>query len=930
MLVLRHFRYVAFVVIMQIGIPMHAATQRQGTTIELRGEIKDERGAVIVGAKVSLTSKPGGVRYTTSDNEGHFHFGGLANGTYVLKVNAVGFATYEEPHELVDSSAPNRLLVTLYPRIINETVTVGNDPGTGLDPEHAAGTQTLSQREIEELPDDPTQLNQQLQMLASSSGSTIGGARVTVDGFTTGGGLPPKSSIRSVRINPDLFSAEYDTPPYRGGLIEIFTKPGASSFHGSGFFNFNNSALNARNAFALKRAPSRTERYGGQIGGPIVRRRAGFFLDFERRNINEAATINALILNPQLQPAIFAANVLTPLRLQIGSARVDWQISPAHTFLARYDLNDSRSGNQDVGGLNLPERASDQKLSEQSVRFSLTTIVSKKMLNELRVGLTHQHLSQRALSNEVATTVLGAFSSGGAFNQVVNRQERRWEVVDNFTVSSSKHSLKFGAQIYNKSIRDLRAENTNGTFIFGGGLAPSLGGTETTGNVSSTTSLIYISGLEQYRRTLLGLPGGVPTRFTLTRGQPNVNVNQWLASLFIQDVWRVRPNVSVNLGLRCEGQTAPLDAMSLAPRVGLSYSPDKKRHWALRARAGVFYERIAESLELEARRLDGILQNQFIVDAPSFPDPFQNAAALNSSPSSSVRRPLADLRPPTTFQLQVQIERELPGGWKFSASDAWAEGWNLLRSRNINAPVVEAGVSPSLVLRPFGGSQNILQFESSGRQRGRVLFVGFFQSTNKRFTLASGYLNFDYRGNADTPFMLPQSSYSESGEWVRPSWMSRHQLFLSGTITLPVGLRGSLVANANSGTPFNITTGTDNNGDGAFNDRPNVTAVQSPNAISTVYGVLDPTSVNGSLPRNAGTNASTISLDFNLARTFVVGKSPKKTEGGYKLALNVRASNLLNRTNLLGLNGVLASPYFGRANGSGPARRIEAGLRITF
>jgi hypothetical protein len=223
-----------------------------------------------------------------------------------------------------------------------------------------------------------------------------------------------------------------------------------------------------------------------------------------------------------------------------------------------------------------------------------------------------------------------------------------------------------------------------------------------------------------------------------------------------------------------------------------------------------------------------------------------------------------------------------------------------------------------------------LQFESSGRQRGRVLFIGFFQSTNKRFTLASGYLNFDYRGNADTPFMLPQSSYSESGEWVRPSWMSRHQLFLSGTITLPVGLRGSLVANAASGTPFNITTGTDNNGDGAFNDRPNVTAVQSPNAILTVYGVLDPTSVNGRLPRNAGTNASIISLDFNLARTFVVGKSPKKTEGGYKLALNVRASNLLNRTNLLGLNGVLASPYFGRANGSGPARRIEAGLRITF
>ena len=928
MIVVRHFKYVAFTILMLIAIPVRAAAQRQARAIELRGEVKDEHGAVIVSAKVSLTNNVGGARATISDEEGHFRFGGLTIGTYVLSVKAEGFASYEATQNLDESSGSDRLSVTLYPGTLSERVTVGNDTGNNLDPEHAAGTQTLSGREIEALPDDPSQLSQQLQMLATSSGSAPGGAIVTVDGFVTGGKLPPKSSIRSVRINPDLFSAEYDTPPYRGGRIEIFTKPGAGAFHGSGFFNFNDSSLNARNAFALNRAPSRTERYGGQIGGPIVRRRAGFFLDLESRNINEAVTVSALVLDAQLQPAILIANVLTPMRLLIGSARADWQISAAQTFVARYDLNDSRSRNQDVGGLNLPERATDQEQSEQSARFSLTSIIGKTMLNELRVGVTHQRLSQRALSNEPAITVLGAFSSGGASAQLVNRQERRWEVVDNFTFSSAKHSLKFGAQIYDKSIRDLRAENTNGTFIFGGGLAPSLSATETTGNAVSTPQLIYISGLEQYRRTLLGLSGGVPTRFTLTRGKPTVRVNQWLVALFVQDAWRVRPNLSVNLGLRYEGQTAPFDAISVAPRLGFSYSPDKKQRWAIRGRAGVFYERIAESLKLEALRLDGVLQKQFIVDAPSFPDAFQNEAAFNSS--SSVRRPLADLRPPTTLQLQVQVERELPRGWKFSASDAWADDWNLLRSRNINAPIVETGVSPFLALRPLGGSQNILRFESGGRQRGRVLFIGLFQPTNKRFTLASGYLNFDYRGNADTPFMLPQSSYSENGEWARPFWMSRHQLFLSSTIRLPLRLSGSLVVNAASGTPFNITTGRDNNGDGAFNDRPGVTGLQTPYAISTIYGVLDPSSVNGSLPRNAGTNPSTVTLDFNLARTFVIGKSKQNPEGGYKLTLNARASNLPNRTNLLGRNGVLASPFFGRANASGPARRIEIGLRITF
>ena len=928
MILLRNLTYVALVTIILMVFPTRVAAQRPARPIELRGEVKDERGAIIASAKVTLTNKLGEVRNTTSDEEGHFRFGGLAIGTYVLKVKSEGFATYEATQDLDESFGSDRLTITLYPRTISETVTVGNNTGNNLDSDHAAGTQILSEREIEALPDDPTQLSQQLQMLATSSGSAPGGATVTVDGFVTGGKLPPKSSIRSVRINPDLFSAEYDTPPYRGGRIEVFTKPGAGALHGAAFLNFNDSALNARNAFALKRAPSRTERYGGQIGGPIVRGRAGFFLDLERRNINEQATVHALILDAQVQPAIFTTNLLTPLQLLIGSARADWQINPAQTFVARYDLNDSQSRNQDVGGLNLPERATDQKQNEQSVRFSLTSVFGKKMLNELRVGLTHQRLSQRALSNEPAITVLGAFSSGGASAQLVDRQERRWEVIDNFSISSAKHSLKIGAQIYDKSIRDLRAENTNGTFIFGGGLAPSLNGAATSGNVASTSQLIYISGLEQYRRTLLRLPGGVPTRFTLTRGQPTVNVNQWLAGLFVQDTWSARPNLSVNLGLRYEGQTAPSDAMSLAPRVGFSYSPDKKQRWALRVRAGVFYERIAESLKLEAQRLDGVRQKQFIVDAPSFPDPFQNAALFVSS--SGVRRPLADLRPPTTFQLQVQIERALPHGWKFSGSEAWDDGWNLLRSRNINAPVVDAGVDPLFAPRPFGGSQNILQFESSGRQRGRVLFIGFFQSTNKRFTLASGYLNFNYHSNADTPFMLPQSSYSESGEWVRPSWMERHRIFLSGTIRLPFGLRSSWVANAASGTPFNITTGTDTNGDGAFNDRPTLTGLQNPHAISTVYGVLDPIAVNGNLPRNAGTNPATFTFDFNLTRTFVIGKSKKNPDGGYKLALNARASNFLNRTNLLSRNGVLASPFFGRSYASGPARRIEIGLRITF
>jgi len=440
---------------------------------------------------------------------------------------------------------------------------------------------------------------------------------------------------------------------------------------------------------------------------------------------------------------------------------------------------------------------------------------------------------------------------------------------------------------------------------------------------------VNISGLEQYRRTLLGLAGGVPTRFSLARGNPALTVGQWLIAAFAQDEWRVRQHFLLSLGVRYEAQTTPTNLISLAPRVGIAFSPDKKKHWVLRARAGVFYDRIGDALTLEAHRLDGVRQQQIIIASPSFPNPFIGATSLDVIPI--VRRLDEALRPPASLQLQIGFEHQLPRGWKIEVSHYWTYGSSSLRSRNINAPQIVAGVDPLLAPRPLGIRENILQFESSGKIGGRVLFIGVNQSASKYFSLFIGYLNFDFRTNADTPFLLPQSSYDMSGEWARPFWQSRHRVFLVSTVNLPFKLRASVLFNAASGTPFNITTGRDNNGDSNFNDRPSVVDAANPQAIVTQFGALDPTAVNGTLSRNAGTNPPTTTLDLNLSRAFTFGKKVGATEGRYKLMLNARASNLLNHTNVIGgLNGVLASPFFGRANAAAPARRIEFGLRLSF
>jgi hypothetical protein len=223
-----------------------------------------------------------------------------------------------------------------------------------------------------------------------------------------------------------------------------------------------------------------------------------------------------------------------------------------------------------------------------------------------------------------------------------------------------------------------------------------------------------------------------------------------------------------------------------------------------------------------------------------------------------------------------------------------------------------------------------LQFESSGSIDGQVLFIGVNQSSNQFFNIFSGYLLFDFHTDADRPFAFPQSSYDLSGERARPSWQARHRAFIVSILNLPWRVRASSEFNIASGTPFNITTGRDTNGDGNFNDRPDITGADDPAAVVTPLGAFDISAINGSLGRNTGTSRTTAQLNLNLSRAFDIAKKGTNGEQAIQLALNIRASNLLNRANLSGFNGVIDSPFFGRANSAAPPRRIEIGLRLSF
>ena len=192
-----------------------APTSAQQNRFVLRGEVKDQQGAVIVNAEIALSGENDAEQETVSDKQGAFRFERLRNGNYTLRISAAGFAEHEENLELSATARPSEVSIVLYPTI-RADVEVKDNAEIALDAERAAGTQILTEKELEDLPDDPDRLLGQLQNLAASAGGAPGGAIVTVDGFS-GGRLPPKSAIRQVRINPNLYSAEYDTPPFRGG-----------------------------------------------------------------------------------------------------------------------------------------------------------------------------------------------------------------------------------------------------------------------------------------------------------------------------------------------------------------------------------------------------------------------------------------------------------------------------------------------------------------------------------------------------------------------------------------------------------------------------------------------------------------------------------------------------------------------------------------
>ncbi|HEX5706375.1 MAG TPA: carboxypeptidase regulatory-like domain-containing protein, partial [Pyrinomonadaceae bacterium] len=399
-----------------------SAQQSLGT---LRGQVVDTFGGVIIGATVTVADAAGVERTATTDDEGRYALAGLAPGRYTVRATAPGFDEYVNAEVEVAAGEATGLDVLLNVAVAEEEITVTAEAPVSSDPESNAGAIVLRGEDLDALPDDPDDLSEALQALAGPSAGAEGDAQIFLDGFS-GGRLPPKESIREIRINRNPFSAEYDRLGY--GRIEIFTKPGTDRFRGQSFFNFTDESLNSRSPFARERAPYQSRRYGGNLSGPIVSKKASFFFDFERRETDDNAVVNAIVLDPALNPVEFNETILTPVRRTTFSPRLDWQLNPTNTLVARYTYERASRINEGVGGFNLPERAFDSESTQQTLQLTETAIINQRVINETRFQYTRERRLQEGGTLSPTLRVNDAFTAGGAQVGLSADEEDRFEL----------------------------------------------------------------------------------------------------------------------------------------------------------------------------------------------------------------------------------------------------------------------------------------------------------------------------------------------------------------------------------------------------------------------------------------------------------------------------------------------------------------------
>jgi hypothetical protein len=923
--------------VLAAGAAGQVFAQQAVSSATLGGRVEDANGAAVGGAAVVITNLDTNQHtQATTDEGGRFRFSYVPVGDYRLLVECGGFSP----------SAMRLTLAVGQAAVVRVRLAVGGlaesvEVTGGAPLVEAARTQaseTVTPREVDALPlNGRNYLDLALLVpgvsrtntgsvqrfaetsAVAGSGVSVNGQRnlnnsFVVDGLSANddaanlaGTAYSQEVVREFQVVTAGGVAEFGRAS--AGVVNVITKSGGNDLRGRLYGFFRNQRLDARNPLAPRKDPLTQAQYGASVGGPVRRDRTFFFANFEQTRRHDAAVItirpeDVRLINRRLDAAAYPGprveTGIAPAGYDATNlfARFDHRLGRTTNLAARYSLYDLAAANsRTAGGLNAVSRGTGLDSRDQTFAANAVTTFGTRAVNELRLQLTRGRLA--APVNDArgpAVNISGVANFGTATFSPTARDLDLFEVVDSVTHQRGAHSLKVGAGFLLNRLRVNFPGAVQGVYTYTS-LANFLGGD-------------YGSFQQAF---------GEPAQF-----QSNPNFG-W----FIQDEWRPRADLTLNLGLRYDAQHLPApvrtDANNFAPRVGLAFAPADRRT-VVRVGFGVYFDRLPLRATSNALQRDG--SKYFVAQfgpgdagAPRFPN------VLPATPSSLPSRPNVtridpDVENSYSLQYNAQVERGLPGGGSLSVGYTGLRGRHIILSRNVNVPTLTAAEARRLGVPNLGRPDplwgNVSRYESSGVSAFDGLLVSFNQRASRWATVRASYTfskSVDTAGNFF--FSTPQDNFDLRGERGPSDNDQRHRLTLSGALeATPAGAGASAARRALAGfrlsylfaygspLPFNVLTGADRNGDTNFNDRP------------------------AGVGRNTGRGFDSVALDLRLSRRLALTE-----RAGVELI--VEGFNVLNRANLQLPNNIYGSgpaplPAFGRATAAADPRQIQFGLRLDF
>jgi hypothetical protein len=947
-------------------------------TATLRGSVIDQTRAAVPIVQVTVTNTITGLKRTAqTDDSGNYSIAGLPVGTYDVVAGKQGFAEMKPASvtlaggttvdvDLQLNAAGGTTQVTVA-GAVGEVRTDGPQLGDRLDAEQMEDTPLLNRR-ITYLP---------LLNAANRQAINQGDVFMNEDMFTTNGagrrqtwfeidgangndswgrqtlfGNLPLGAVQEMTILNNGFSAEYGAST--GSAVNIVTKSGGSQYHGDFLELWRPSATAAAlSGFTAANGASGNDIINDALGqsalslsGPLGSK-THFFVAGE----NSRETKGSPIISP-LDPTVFEG----AYHGWLAFMRLDHQIDAKNNLFYRFDADMFTDTNPNgiVGGNSLPTVDRIFHRRTYSNEIGETAVLSPQLLNNVR--LQFQLASPITEFDPVVygTQYQVPISSGGTFttgtSQSALLMNRQYEISDTLSAVWGNHQVKFGG---------------DGILAHTGGNSKEFGGPIYDGQFIYNTCTAAAAVCES--QAFLGNLANVKS-YTQSYGNANYTVDDWLWSLFVQDDWKVRPNLTINLGLRYERQTFTDSNKDFAPRAGFAY------HWngtVLRGSFGIYYSQIVDNSEANYALTGptgvfnytatpgqvGFPTSITAVPLPAFPPTAQaplrslyvrpgDSSYLNQFfPTSTLIGYQNGLYNPYSEQWTFGVERQIVPKWVLSVDYVGSHTVKINRPLDVDPPSPYVRTAANQIrtaqaancTRPYWiwwYAQNhltcntvtatnpqppysVIQSDvNDGYAYYDALDVNLTHRFGNRLSMLASYTWSHTIDNVDPdlPSQNPNDpNFTGKIENGNAIFDQRHRFVLSGVYNLPFKINFGGVATLASGLPYNYTTGTINSGDtGATTDRP------------VINGVV--------VGRNTGRGNPVYDLSPFLERAFMLGER-------VHLNLRMEAFNVLNHVNAVGYSGVygngtsapvgFGAPLVGVTNQL-PARSVQFSVKVAF